>query len=87
MTTQETTLSQALAAVEYVVDRQGATKGVFLTLEAWQAVLGALEDLEDLAVAKTYLRQRAAVQSLKEMALLRWEDVAGEWDDEPTSEP
>ena len=82
MATKETALSQVLAAVEFVVNRQGETKGVFLPLAAWEAVLDALEDTEDLAAAKGYLTRRAKARSLKEMGLLHWEDVAGEWDDD-----
>ena len=85
MATQETTLSQALAAVEFVVDRHGETKGVFLPLSAWEAMVTALEDAEDLDTAREYLVRRAGIGSLKEMGLLRWEDVAHEWDDDQAS--
>jgi hypothetical protein len=85
MTTKETALSQALAAVEFVTDRRGETKGVFLPLNAWEVIVEALEDAEDLAIAREYLVQRARTSSLKEMDLLRWEDVADEWDDDQTS--
>ena len=85
MTTQETTLSQALAAVEFVIDRHGETKGVFLPLNAWEVMVEALEDVEDLAIAREYLIRRAGTSTLKEMDLLRWEDVAHEWDDDQTS--
>jgi len=85
MTTQETALSQALAAVEFVIDRHGETKGVFLPLAAWEAMVEALEDVEDLAIAREYLVRRAGTGVLREMDLLRWEDVAHEWDDDQTS--
>lgn len=81
MATKETALSQALAAVEFVTNRQGEPKGVFLPLAAWEAVLDALENIEDLAATKDYLTRRAKARSLKEMGLLHWEDVADEWDD------
>jgi hypothetical protein len=55
MTIQETPLSQALATVEFVINRRGETKGVFVPLAAWEAVLAALEDIEDLSTAKDYL--------------------------------
>jgi len=84
MTTRETILSQALAAVEFVIDRHGETKGVFLPFGAWEVMVRALEDAEDLAIAREYLSQRARTNSLKEMDLLRWEDVADEWDDGQT---
>ena len=80
MATQETTLSQTLAAVEFVINQQGETKGVFLPLPVWETMLAALEDMEDLAIAKEYLIRRATARSPEEMGLLHWEDVAGEWD-------
>jgi hypothetical protein len=82
MTVFEETLPQALATVEFVVNQRGETKGVFLPLGAWETVLTALEDVEDLAIAKNFLSRRAMAQSPQEMGLLRWEDVAAEWDDD-----
>lgn len=78
----EVTLPQALATVEFVVNRRGETRGVFVPLAAWRAVLAALDDAQDLAVAKDYLSRRATARSLEEMGLLRWDDVAAEWDDD-----
>jgi hypothetical protein len=80
MTAQETSLSQALAEVEFVVNQQGETKGVFVPVAVWEAMLTALEDVEDLAIARDFLRRRAAARSPEEMGLQRWEDVANEWD-------
>jgi hypothetical protein len=81
MTTQEATLSQALATVEFVVNRKGETRGVFLPLAAWEAVLAALEDIEDLGIAREYLTRRSVTASPEEMGLLPWEDIADEWND------
>jgi hypothetical protein len=78
----EQTLPQALATVKFVVNQRGETKGVFLPLAAWEAVVAALEDAEDLTVVQQYLSRRTTARSLEEMGLLRWEDVAAEWDDE-----
>ena len=78
----EAALPQALATVEFVVNQQGETKSVFLPLAAWETVLTALEDAEDLAVARDYLSRRATARSPEEMGLLRWEDVADAWDDD-----
>jgi hypothetical protein len=82
---KEKTLSQALAEVEFVIDRHGETKGVFLPLKVWEAMVEALEDAEDLSIAREYLIRKAGTRSLKEMNLVRWEDVAHEWDDDQTS--
>jgi hypothetical protein len=81
-----TGLGQALATVEFVVSRQGETRGVFLPLAVWEAVLEALEDVEDLDVARDYLTRRAVALSPEDMGLLDWEDVATEWDDDEAPE-
>jgi len=47
-------------------------------MAAWEAVLAALEDVEDLAIARDYLTRRAIARSPKEMGLLHWEDVVAE---------
>ena len=82
MTAEASSLSQALADVEFVVNQRGETKGVFVPVAVWEAVLSALEDIEDLAVARDFLRQRATARSPEEMGFERWEDVAHEWDDD-----
>ena len=86
MTVQETSLSQALAEVEFVVNQQGQTKGVFVPVAVWEALLAALEDLEDLAVARDFMRQRATARSPEEMGFEPWEEVAHEWDDDEATE-
>jgi hypothetical protein len=82
MTVQVTSLSQALADVEFVVNQQGQTKGVFVPAAVWEALMSALEDMEDLAVARDFLRQRATARSPEEMGFEPWEDVAHEWDND-----
>jgi hypothetical protein len=81
MTTQETSLSQALAVVEFATNRQGE-KGVFVPLTVWETMLTALEDVEDLTIAKDFLHQRANARTPEELGLLDWADVADEWDDD-----
>ena len=82
MTVQETSLSQALGEVEFVVNQKGETKGVFVPVAVWEAMLTALEDIEDLAIARDFLRRRTTARSPEGMGLERWEDVASEWDDD-----
>jgi hypothetical protein len=82
MTAQVPSLSQALADVEFVVNQRGETKGVFVPVAVWEALISALEDIEDLAVARDFLSQRATARSPEEMGFERWEDVADEWDDD-----
>ena len=85
MATHETTLDQALATVEFVIDQNGKAKGVFLPLDAWETMVKALEDTEDLTVAREYLIRRARTSTQKEMTLLRWDEAADEWGDDQTS--
>jgi len=82
MTAEASSLSQALADVEFVVNQRGETKGVFVPAAVWEALLSALEDLEDLVVARDFLRQRATARSPEEMGFEPWEEVAHEWDDD-----
>jgi len=86
VTAFEETLPQALATVEFVVNQNGETKGVFLPLAAWETVVAALEDTEDLGIARDFLTRRAKADSPAEMGLLRWEDIAADWDDDEASE-
>ncbi|MBN1139255.1 MAG: hypothetical protein JXM73_21950 [Anaerolineae bacterium] len=69
-----------------MINRQGETQGVFLPLAAWEKVLEALEDIEDLVIARDYVTKRARAHSLKEMGLLNWQDVEAEWDDGETTQ-
>jgi hypothetical protein len=80
MTAQATSLPQALAEVEFVVHQQGETKGVFVPVAVWEAMLTALEDVEDLTIARDFLSRRAKARSPEEMGLDRWEDAASERD-------
>jgi len=82
MTVHETSLSQALGKVEFVVNQSGETRGVFVPVAVWEAMLTALEDVEDLAIARDFLRRRTTARSPEEMGLERWEDIADEWDDD-----
>ena len=82
MTVQETSLSQALGKVEFVVSQNGETRGVFVPVAVWEAMLTALEDVEDLAIARDFIRRRTTARSPEDMGLERWEDIADEWDDD-----
>ena len=53
-----------------------------LLVAVWEALLSALEDTEDLIVARDFLHQRATARSPEEIGFERWEDVSDEWDDD-----
>ena len=40
---------------------------MFVPAAVWEALMSALENLEDLAVARDFMRQRATARSPKEM--------------------
>jgi hypothetical protein len=44
------TLTEALASTRFIVNSQGQRTDVVLPLEAWEALMSWLEDLEDTAV-------------------------------------
>lgn len=63
--------------VQFTVDSTGQVTAVVLTPKAWQRIVEALEDAEDLALARA-LRSRL-VQGPVAAGALRFGDVAGEW--------
>ena len=67
MAAEAPSLSQALVDVEFVVNQRGETKGVFVPVAVWEALLSALEDMEDLAIARDFLSQRATARTPEEM--------------------
>ena len=71
MAVEAKNLSQALADVEFVVNQCGESKGVFVPVIVWEALLSALEDVEGLAGDREFLSQRAAARSPKEMRFER----------------
>ena len=85
MAAQETSLSEALTEVEFVVNQRGEPRGVFVPVAVWEAMLVALENAEDLTIAQKFLERRRTARSPKEMGLLDWEGVADEWDDGKTA--
>ena len=55
--------------IRYLVDEQGRPTDVLIDYEMWQAVLHALEQLDDWATAKSYLERRRKARSPEEMGL------------------
>jgi hypothetical protein len=74
------TVAEALASVEFIVDRDGKPRAAVLEIAAWEALIDWLEKMEDRAIV------RAALPRLRmgpeKAGALRWEDVEAEWGDD-----
>lgn len=69
-------VDEMLKNVQFMVDRQGQTTGVFLPLATWEALLAWLEELED-AEDKRLLRERLSPGRLSEAPdMLRWDEIS-----------
>ena len=69
------TVDEMLTRVQFVIDHQGRTTGVFLPVEAWQALLTWLEELEDVE-DRQLLRERLPEGRFSEApGLLRWDEI------------
>ncbi len=66
-----------LGNVKYVVDSEGKKAAVQVDVEAWEALLAYLEDLEDQALIKdkiSRLRQGPA-----QSGAVSWQDAGNQW--------
>jgi predicted DNA-binding protein len=74
------TVTEALASVEFIVDRDGKPRAAVLDMAAWEALIDWLEDVEDWSIVQ------AALPRLRmgpgKAGLLHWEDVEAEWGDD-----
>jgi hypothetical protein len=78
-------VEDALATVQFTVDQDGKLTGVFLSVAAWQALMKALEDAEDLAMVRDMLPKLRQGPVLS--GALRWEDIREEWLSEEEATP
>jgi hypothetical protein len=67
------TIAEALASVEFIVDRDGKPRAAALEIAAWEALMDWLEEMEDRAIV------RAALPHLRmgpeKAGALCWKDV------------
>jgi len=69
--------------IRFVVGADGKATAVQVDLDVWQQIVAALEDAEDLAIAKAALAELDAAGGNPENAgWLRLEDVEPSWVDE-----
>jgi len=72
MTYQES-LSSNLKSMQFVIDREGKPTAALLDMDAWNAFVSMLEDMEDVEL----IRERMKTWRSKE-GWTRWEDFEAE---------
>jgi hypothetical protein len=69
------TVTDVLRSAHFVVDREGKPMAVMLDIGAWEALLAALGDIEDVELARERLKNWRSKQGWT-----RWEDFEAELD-------
>jgi hypothetical protein len=67
------TVTEILKSMKFVVDQEGKPTAALLDMEAWEAFLSMLEDVEDAEL----IRERTKNWQSKE-GWTRWEDLEAE---------
>ena len=57
--------------IRYFVDEQGRPTDVLIDYETWRAMLDALEQFEDWAIAQAYIERRQSAPSPDALGLVR----------------
>jgi hypothetical protein len=69
----------ASSDIRFVVGTSGEPTGVLVDISTWQRIIRALEDAEDLAIARQALNQiDAAGGDLEKAGFLPWEQLRAE---------
>ena len=75
--------TEALKSVQSVVDNQGQRTAVFLGIQAWETLVGLIEDVIDSrAASQALLELQAAGGRPQQAGWLDWDDVREDWRDE-----
>lgn len=69
------TVTDVLRSAHFVIDQEGKPMAVMLDISAWEALLAALEDIEDVELARERLKNWRSKQGWT-----RWEDFEAELD-------
>jgi hypothetical protein len=69
------TVAEVLKAAQFVVDQEGKPTAVMLDMSVWNALLEALEDIEDAEIVRERLKNWRTKQGWT-----RWEDFEAELD-------
>jgi len=67
------TVTEILKSMQFVIDREGKPTAVLLDMDAWNAFVSMLEDMEDIEL----IRERMKNWRSKE-GWTRWEDFEAE---------
>ena len=67
------TVTEILKSMQFVVDREGKPTAALLNMDAWNAFVSMLEDMEDVEL----IRERMKTWRSKE-GWTRWEDFEAE---------
>ncbi|MFL5800435.1 MAG: hypothetical protein ACJ8CR_01695 [Roseiflexaceae bacterium] len=87
MSTREISTSVVASQVQFVVGAEGKPTAVLLDIATWERVLQALEDAEDLVIAKQALAELAATGGDPEKAgYLAWGQARAELEAENAQE-
>ena len=66
--------------IRYLVDEHGHPTDVLVDYETWQAVMEAMELLEDWSIAQAYLERRKSAENPADLGLTRLPDSLAEDD-------
>jgi hypothetical protein len=72
----------AQETIRILVDVQGRPTAVQIDWETWHQIVDALEDAEDIALARAALAELEAAGSPEKAGWLRLEDLEEAWDRE-----
>jgi hypothetical protein len=67
------TVTEILKSMQFVVDRNGKPTAALLNMDAWEALLSMLEDLEDVELIRDRMRNWRSKEGWT-----RWEDFETE---------
>jgi hypothetical protein len=67
------TVTQILKSIRFVVDQEGKPTAAMLDMEAWEAFLSMMEDIEDAGLIRERTQQWRSKQGWT-----RWEDFEAE---------
>ena len=67
------TVAEILKSMQFVIDREGKPTAVLLDMDAWNAFVSMLEDMEDVELIRERMKNRRSKEGWT-----RWEDFESE---------
>ena len=74
------TVAEALRSAQFLVDHDGKPTAVVLDIGVWEALLTALEDVEDIEIVRERMKNWRT-----KAGWTRWEDFEAEFDADDVS--